>query len=220
MRRKHPSDHLIGETLRTRLERGRLSLEDALEYALQLSSGLAAVHDAGIILRSLTPEEVFITADSSIKIVDFRLGKLLPHVCIASQCLIAEAGEIERKTQRGRTLDGASYVMPDRLMGGAPADLRGVPYLSPEQMMGVAAGRPSDVFTFGSILYEMLSGTPAFSGSNVRAIGIAILTNEVPPVKDAPVALDEIVRRCLRKEPEDRFESGYELERALKALHP
>ncbi len=195
------SELLEGETLRARLARGRLGPDEALEVAVQFASGLAAAHDAGIVHRDLKPENVFITGDGRIKILVFGLAKLLPQARIVPERLMGKAGVPDMRTQQGAVLGTVAYM-------------------SPEQVQGAAADRRSDVFAFGSILYEMLSGEQAFAGNDIRATGIAIVTNEPVPLRDAPPALEAIVRRCLGKKPEERFESGRELLQALKQLHP
>ena len=195
------SEFLEGETLRGRLDRGRLRPEEALELAAQFASGLAAAHEAGIVHRDLKPENVFITTDGRVKILDFGLAKLLPQARIVPERLMGKAGVPDMKTQQG-------------------AILGTVAYMAPEQVQGAPADRRSDVFAFGSILHEMLSGEQAFAGGDMRATGIAILMKEPAPLRDAPPELDAIVRRCLKKRPEERFESGHELLRALKELHP
>jgi serine/threonine protein kinase len=204
------SEFLNGETLRSRLERGKMGHEEALKYTVQFASGLAAAHDAGIVHRDLKPENLFITADERLKILDFGLAKLLPQARIVPERAMGKPGVPDMKTQQG-TIIGT------------------VAYMSPEQVQGAAADRRSDVFAFGSILYEMLCGEPAFSRNNHRdldpgehrkATAMAIVFNDPAPIPDVPPALEQIVRRCLHKKREERFQSGRELERALKALHP
>jgi hypothetical protein len=190
------SELLVGETLRNRLLRGKLLPEEALRYAVQLAGGLAAAHETGIVHRDLKPENIFVTADQRIKILDFGIAKLLPAARLLPP---RQGGNPEVQTQDGTSL-------------GTPA------YMSPEQVAGRGVDQRCDIFSFGSIFYEMLSGSRAFPGSGEYAIANAIVTVEPPPLRDVPLALDQIVRRCLRKKVEERFQSGRELEQALKAL--
>ncbi len=188
---------LVGETLGDRIRRGKLPPATALDFAAQIAGGLGTAHEKGIVHRDLKPENLFVTS-KGIKILDFGIAKVLPD----AKFLPARFdGNPAVETIQGSIL-------------GTPA------YMSPEQVKGHPADQRCDVFAFGSILYEMLSGRRAFSGETPFAIANAIATSEPPPLEDVPRALDQIVRRCLRKKPEERFASGTDLERALKQLQP
>jgi dipeptidyl aminopeptidase/acylaminoacyl peptidase len=191
---------LEGETLRSRLGPGVISPRKALDYAIQLAKGLAAAHEKGIVHRDLKPENVFLTKDGRIKILDFGLAKL--------------------KTEK----DGGSQTDLQTVSGGTqPGVVLGtMGYMSPEQVRGKAADRRSDIFSFGTILYEMLSGQRAFRGDTAADTITAILTKEPPDLsqtnKEISPGLDRIVRHCLEKNPEERFESARDVAFDLESL--
>jgi eukaryotic-like serine/threonine-protein kinase len=187
---------LEGETLRSRVQAGAMPVRKATEIAEQIARGLAAAHDKGIVHRDLKPENIFITRDGRVKILDFGLAKLAP----------------EAVTPDSATL--ASRTEPGVVMGT-------VGYMSPEQVRGQTADHRSDLFSFGTILYEMLFGTRAFHGDTSVEIMNAILKQE--PAEDAgscciPPALRRIVGHCLEKNPVERFQSARDVAFALGAL--
>jgi Tol biopolymer transport system component len=191
---------LEGETLRSRLGPGAISPRKAIDYAVQIAKGLAAAHEKGIIHRDLKPENVFLTKDGRVKILDFGLAKLKLDG--------AESGQTDAGTVSGGTEPGVVLGT----MG----------YMSPEQVRGKPADKRSDLFSFGTILYEMLSGQRAFRGDTAADTITAILTKEPPDLsqtnKDVPPGLDRIVRHCLEKNPEERFESARDVAFDLEAL--
>jgi TolB-like protein len=188
------SELLHGTTLRERLRKGKLSVQEASDYALQLAQGLSAAHEKGIVHRDLKPENLFITEEGRLKILDFGIAKLLAPTT-------PETGETLPSPQL-RTQEGA-------ILGT-------VGYMSPEQVRGQPADQRSDVFSFGSIFYEMLAGCSAFARDSAVETGCAILNEDPPPLPaGVPAALDRLVRRCLAKRPEDRLESAYDLVDAL-----
>jgi len=191
---------LEGETLRSRLGPGALSPRKAIDYAVQMARGLAAAHEKGIIHRDLKPENIFLTKDGRVKILDFGLAKLKIEG--------AESGETDAGTVSGGTQPGVVLGT----MG----------YMSPEQVRGKPADKRSDLFSFGTILYEMLAGQRAFRGDTAADTITAILTKEPPDLsqtnKDVPPGLDRIVRHCLEKNPEERFESARDVAFDLEAL--
>ncbi len=166
---------------------GPLSRRKAIDYAQQIARGMAAAHDRGITHRDLKPENLFITAAGHIKILDFGLAKVAP----------LEAAE----TMSGQTQPGA-------VLGTAG-------YMSPEQVRGEEADHRSDIFSFGLILYEMLSGRRAFQAATAASTMHAILTSEPPELEHA--ALDRIVRHCIEKTPALRFQSARDIDFALEA---
>jgi len=189
---------LEGETLRARLEAGSVSHRRAVEIAIQIARGLAAAHEKGVIHRDLKPENVFLTSDGRVKILDFGLAKRIA----------LESDETNAPTTPAETEPGA-------VMGT-------VGYMSPEQVRGRPVDPRADIFSFGAILYEMLSGRRAFKrDSHVETMN-AILKEDAPELaesgKNVPPALDRIVRHCLEKAPEARFHSAGDIAFDLEAL--
>jgi eukaryotic-like serine/threonine-protein kinase len=194
------SELLEGDTLRQRIAGSPLNPRRAIEYALQIANGLAAAHEKGIIHRDLKPDNIFITNDSRVKILDFGLAKL---------------------TQ----LDGdqAQTDIPTRRVDTDPGVVMGtVGYMSPEQLKGRAVDQRSDIFSFGAILYEMLSGRRAFHGESAAETMSAILKEDPPELSETNKAvspgLERLVHHCLEKNPESRFHSASDLAFALEAL--
>jgi eukaryotic-like serine/threonine-protein kinase len=188
---------LEGETIRQRLARGALPPSEALDHATQIARGLASAHEKGIVHRDLKPENLFVTSDHFVKILDFGLAKLA--------------------SPAGGT--GRPWELPTRASLTVAGTMLGtVGYMSPEQVRGDAVDFRSDIFSFGAILYEMLGGRRAFRGDTAVEVLNAILNVEPPGLaetgRSVPPALEVIVRRCLEKLPEDRFQSALDL-----ALH-
>jgi len=183
------SELLEGETLRDSLKRGHLSLRKAIDYALQVARGLAVAHDKGIVHRDLKPENLFITNDGRVKILDFGLAKLIHP-------------ELSRESGDAPTIQAVTE--PGVVMGT-------VGYMSPEQVRGKEADPRSDIFSFGAILYEMISGKRAFHGETAADTMSAILKEEPPELAETtlnvPPALERIVRHCMEKNPAQRFHS-------------
>jgi eukaryotic-like serine/threonine-protein kinase len=196
---------LEGETLREKLSGGALPQRKAIEYALQIAAGLGAAHQKGVVHRDLKPENLFVTRDGRVKILDFGLAKTDTAALAAGVA------------PDGTTLDAS---LPARTAAGMV--LGTVGYMSPEQVRGVPADSRSDIFSFGTVLYEALSGRRAFRGDSSVETMSAILKADVPEISGAttPVspAVDRIVRRCLEKEPEQRFQSAKDLAFALEAV--
>ena len=186
-----------GETLRARLAGGPLSARRAVGYALQIAKGIAAAHARGITHRDLKPENVMITRDDHVKILDFGLAKPV------------EAGNAD-VTRAGGATTSAGMILGT------------FGYMAPEQVRGLAVDHRADMFAFGAVLYEMLSGTRAFGGDTAADSMSAILTKDPPELETArlaiPPSLDRIVRRCLEKAPELRFQSANDLAFALETL--
>ena len=190
------SELLHGITLRDRLRGGRLSVPEASGHARQLAQGLSAAHEKGIVHRDLKPENLFITEEDRLKILDFGIAKLVTPMTLGT----------------GETLPSP------RLHTEEGAILGTVGYMSPEQVRGQPADQRSDVFSFGAIFYEMLAGCSPFARDSAVETGYAILNDDPPPLPaGVPVALDRLVRRCLAKRQEDRFQSAHELFDALAA---
>lgn len=189
------SELLEGETLGARLRRGSLTPAKAIEYGVQLARGLAAAHEKGIVHRDLKPENVLLTGDARVKILDFGLAKLRREMEDASE---SGASEI--------TVSGA-------VMGTAS-------YMSPEQVRGQAADARSDIFALGIVLHEMLTRRQPFKRETSAETMTAILREDPPGLEGiaglAP-GIERVVRRCLEKEPAERFQSTRDLAFALEA---
>ena len=188
---------LEGETLRDRLRSGALPPRKALELGVQIAHGLAAAHERGIVHRDLKPENLFLIDDGRLKILDFGLAKLRLHD--------AESGSAAQTHTR--------ETNPGAIVGT-------LGYLSPEQARGQESDARSDIFALGSVLYEMLAGQRAFSGPSAADTLSAILREDPPPLEPGtrlPAGLERIVRRCLEKNPAERFASARDLGFALEA---
>ena len=188
---------LEGETLRQELASGPLSARRAVQYAVQIAHGLAAAHEKGIVHRDLKPDNVFVTRDDRVKILDFGLAK-------------PGAGGPAGSETESPTVSG--YTEPGKVMGT-------VGYMSPEQVRGIAVDQRSDIFSFGSMLCEMLTGRRAFEGETAAEVMTAILRDE-PDLdgsgRGVPLSLAPVVRHCLEKKPEKRFQSARDLAFALE----
>lgn len=191
---------LEGESLRQRLAAGALPTRKAVEYSLQIASGLAAAHEKGIVHRDLKPENIFVTRDARVKILDFGLAKLAPNISGAEAGTLGSDGF---KTEAGVLLGTLGYM-------------------SPEQVRGNAVDHRSDLFSFGAICYEMLSGQRAFRGSTPADTVSAILKEDPPELsatgREVPPALQRIVGHCLEKRPEERFQSARDLAFDLQSI--
>jgi eukaryotic-like serine/threonine-protein kinase len=189
---------LEGETLRNRLAGGAVAVRKATDYAIQIAHGLAAAHEKGIVHRDLKPENLFVTNDGRVKILDFGLAKLT-----------------QAEGQSGPQTNLPTATEPGVVMGT-------LGYMSPEQVKGKAADARSDIFAFGAILYEMLSGVRAFHRESAAETMSAILREEPPDLsatnKNVQPGLERIVRHCLEKSPEERFHSAHDLAFDLQAL--
>lgn len=190
---------LEGETLRSRLASGSLPQRKAVEIALQIARGLAAAHGRGIVHRDLKPDNLFLTRDGHLKILDFGLARQ-----VASSGPEAQLTGADGATTRDRP-ESAGLTEPGMILGTAG-------YMSPEQVRGRPADFCSDLFAFGAILYEMLAGWPAFRRETALETMTAVLREEPPELPaTVPTALDRIVRHCLEKNAEARFHSASDL---------
>ena len=177
------SELLEGETLRTRLLRGPLAVRKALQYAVHVAEGLAAAHRKGIVHRDIKPANLFVTEDDRIKILDFGLSKLIAQDILTTQSTLTPTD-------------------PNTLLGT-------IGYMSPEQITHADVDHRTDIFSFGMVLYEMLSRHRPFERPSMAETLNAVLRDEPAPLKtirpDLPSAVDELVRDCLEKDPEQRF---------------
>jgi Tol biopolymer transport system component len=182
---------LEGESLRSRLDGGPIPPRKAVDQAIQILHGLAAAHEKGIVHRDLKPDNLFVTADGRVKILDFGLAKVVPAASIETNAPTTPAG-----------------TEPGTVMGT-------VGYMSPEQVRGKPADHRSDIFSFGAVFYEMLSGKRAFQRESAAETMSAIVREEPPELLDSgrniSPALDRIVRHCLEKSPGERAQSAHDL---------
>jgi Tol biopolymer transport system component len=190
---------LEGETLRARLQQGPLPQRKAVELAIEILRGLAAAHEKGIVHRDLKPENLFVTKGGRVKVLDFGLAR---------QSAPREAGDTRSPTV-------AAATEPGTVLGT-------VGYMSPEQVRGAAAEARSDIFSFGAVVYEMLTGRRAFQKETAAETMTAILREDPPEIsssaRDVSPALERVVRRCLEKDPDERFRSAHDVAFALEAV--
>jgi serine/threonine protein kinase/Tol biopolymer transport system component len=196
------SELLEGESLRAILDRGALPQRRAIDYGVQIAQGLAIAHAKEIVHRDLKPENLFLTKDGRVKILDFGLAKAIQKTASPSS------------DSQGATLTSAQTAA-GVVMGTAS-------YMAPEQVRGEAVDARTDIFAFGAVLYEMLSGHRTFRRDTAAETMTAVLKDDPSELTDAqpPIspALERIVRRCLEKSPEQRFQSAKDLAFALEAL--
>jgi Tol biopolymer transport system component len=188
---------LTGQTLRARLANGALPVRKAVDIAVQIARGLGAAHGKGIIHRDLKPENVFLLDDGQVKILDFGLAR-----------------------QFGTSMDGSDAT---RTISTDPGSVMGtLGYMAPEQIRAQPTDARADVFSFGAVLYEMVSGQRAFQRDTAADTTTAILTHEPPELAasraDVPPSLERIVRHCLEKNANERFQSARDIAFALEAL--
>jgi serine/threonine protein kinase len=195
------SELLEGETLRQRLKTATLPLRKSIDYAVQVARGLSAAHAKGIVHRDIKPENLFITKDGHVKILDFGIAKLTNP--------LGEFGsDPESETMR---LD----TQPGVVLGTAG-------YMAPEQVRGEVADHRADIFSFGAVFYEMLSGKRAFHRDSPIETMSAILSQEPPELtatnRNVPPVFERTMRHCLEKRADDRFQSAKDLVFDLEAL--
>jgi serine/threonine-protein kinase len=190
-------EYVEGQTLADRIALGPLPLTEALPIVRQIASALEAAHETGIIHRDLKPSNIKIRPNGAIKVLDFGLAKAM-DVGLARQPPVDDTAVTVSQTEVGTVVGTAAYMAPEQALG-KPVDAR------------------SDIFSFGSVVYEMLSGQRAFQGENPVAVMAAVIATEPPPLRAAP-PLVQIVSRCLRKNPAERFASVAEIEAALETV--
>jgi serine/threonine protein kinase/sugar lactone lactonase YvrE len=187
-------EFVAGETLRARLNKGRLDAADALAIGLQVAGALAAAHEAGIVHRDIKPENIMIRPDGLVKVLDFGLARFVEHGSLAGDDSLSRPGVV----------------------------FGTVRYMSPEQAQGLALDTRSDLFSLGAVLYEMLAGRPPFTGATSTDVLAAILHQEPQPLcgtsPDIGAELEAVVRRCLEKESAKRYPSAAKLRRDLRNI--
>jgi serine/threonine-protein kinase len=191
-----------GKTLLELIPKSGMSIPSVIRYGSQIAEALCAAHAAGIVHRDLKPANVMITGAGLVKVLDFGLAKMIDWAATDP--------------------DGATLTIAP-----APLTIEGtllgtVNYMSPEQAEGKKLDSRSDIFSFGSVLYEMLTGKPAFHGDSVLATLTSVLRDQVQPIRelapDIPAELERIVNACLKKNPDDRIQSMQEVQLAFAAL--
>ncbi len=186
---------LEGETLRGKLDGSPVMQRQAVDYALQIAKGLSAAHGKGVVHRDLKPENVFVSTDGHVKILDFGLAK-----------------RVDAAAEQTSAPTGSGHTRPGTVMGT-------MGYMSPEQLRGLPVDHRSDIFSFGAILYELLSGQKAFKRDTASDTIAAILKEEPPELtqssRNISPALDRLVRHCLEKDRENRFQTAKDIAFAL-----
>jgi Serine/threonine protein kinase len=191
-------EYLEGETLAARLDKGALPAEQLLRYGIEIADALDKAHRQGIVHRDLKPGNVMLTK-SGVKLLDFGLAKF-------------------QAAAREKSLSGASRLAT-QAQASTPLTERGTvlgtfQYMAPEQLEGGEADARSDIFAFGAVLYEMATGRKAFSGKSQASLAGSILRDDPPSVNEiapmTPPALNRVIKTCLAKDPEDRFQTAHE----------
>ncbi len=201
-------EYLEGETLAKRLERGRVPLDHALAYAIQIADALDRAHRAGVVHRDLKPANVMLTQDGT-KLLDFGIAKMAAFG--AARTPAAGAATV------GETLshDAAPLTLQGLVVGT-------IQYMPPEQLEGKQVDGRADIFALGTILYEMLTGRRAFEGSSPASAAAAVLTSEPQPIaapgRELPADLEWVVRACLQKDVESRWQSAADLKLQLQRI--
>jgi tetratricopeptide (TPR) repeat protein len=194
-------EYVVGETLRDVIQQGTLSFRDTLDIGKQIASALTAAHEAGIVHRDIKPENVMIRPDGLVKVLDFGLAK---------------------QTERRKIGVNTNSTTSEGLITD-PGMVMGTPhYMSPEQARGVAVDSRTDIFSLGSVLYEMATRRPPFEGETSSDLIAEVLKTEPPPVTEfspkAPPELQRIISKAMRKKREERYQTARELQMDLKAL--
>ncbi len=193
-------EYLDGETLAERLSHGPLALEEVIRYGIDIGDALEKAHRLGIVHRDLKPGNIVLTRTGA-KLLDFGLAKWMPE---------------EKKSLLGRAEDVTAQLTSQGTLLGT------IPYMAPEQLEGKEVDARTDIFAFGAILYEMATGVRAFNATSNASLIAAIMREDPVPASRlrnlAPSALDHIIRTCLSKDPDDRFQSAHDVKIALEML--
>src|SRR5437899_6906889 len=195
------SELIEGETLRQRLMRGRMEVDEAVDVAIQVASALAAAHEAGIVHRDIKPENIMLRPDGYVKVLDFGIAKLA-----------------EQEVPVTVPTDEALLLVETNL-GSILGTVR---YMSPEQARGAPVDKGTDIWSLGAVLYEMVTGHAPFTGETPREVMTSLLEKEPPPltscVAHTPAELQQIISKALRKEREERYQNAHELLQAFQSL--
>jgi serine/threonine protein kinase len=196
-----------GKTLIDLIPKGGLRVPQVLKYAVQMTDALQVAHSAGIIHRDLKPGNVMVTETGLVKVLDFGLAKLADSSPLSQTA--------SSPTDATQTINHAPLTVEGSIIGT-------VSYMSPEQAQGKRVDSRSDIFSLAVVLYEMVTGTRAFAGESALSTLSAILRDEVRPIPeiapDTPPQLEQVIQRCLRKNPDQRFQTMKEVQVALGAL--
>ena len=192
------SEYIKGETLRERLNKNKLTLDEILDIAIQIGNALAAAHAAGIVHRDIKPENIMILPDGYVKVLDFGLAKLT---------------NLEKTLQSSPDAPTASVIHTQSglIMGT-------VNYMSPEQLRGQTIDDRTDIWALGAVLFEMLTGRQPFTGASVSDTIASILNQPVPDASGIPPQIETVVAKALEKQKDDRFQTAREFVNALKNL--
>jgi tRNA A-37 threonylcarbamoyl transferase component Bud32 len=203
-------EHVSGKTLQELIAAGPLPVRQVLQIATQMANALATAHVAGIIHRDLKPANVMVTNSGLVKVLDFGLAKLMDPTA-----RVRTSASNSSHTEEPPTLTAAPLTVEGSIMGT-------VNYMSPEQAEGLKVDARSDIFSFGAVLYEMVTGQRAFDGDSPISTLSAVLRDEVRPIREVaaevPPELNDLIARCLRKNPGDRWQSMTEVAAALHGL--
>ena len=199
-------EHLEGETLAQRLTKGALPLDQALRMAIQIADALDKAHRKGIVHRDLKPGNIMLTK-SGAKLLDFGLAKLRP-ASVAGGVALSEAPTVSRPSARLSPLTGAGSILGT------------FQYMAPEQLEGQEADARTDIFAFGAVVYEMVTGKKAFEGKSQASLIAAILERDPAPMSSlqpvSPPTLDRVVKKCLAKSADQRWQSAKDLHDELE----
>ncbi len=199
-------EFVTGKTLVDLIPKGGLRVPQVLKYSVQMADALQAAHASGIVHRDLKPANVMVTDSGLVKILDFGLAKLTDRGPLTT---------LSGPTDVTQTIADGPLTVEGSIMGT-------VSYMSPEQAQGKKVDTRSDIFSFGVVLYEMVTGARAFQGDSALTTLSAILRDEAPPVAEyapeAPPQMEMVIRRCLRKQPDDRWQTMQDVLMALSAL--